>query len=174
MNRRTFLGAVSAAGLLQADQPWIDLFDGHSLTHWRPSENQASWKIVDRCLAADGPRSHLFYTGPVHDASFKNFELEVDCLARHRCNSGVYFHTAYQEKGFPIKGFEVQVNNTATGEGTYLERKKTGSLYGVRNIYKQFIPDDQWFKIHVLVRERMFRCGSTACWWSITSSPRLR
>jgi hypothetical protein len=152
MNRRTFLSTVTAAGLLQADQPWIDLFDGHTLTNWRPSENKASWKVAGGSLAADGPRSHLFYTGPVNQANFKNFELEVDCLAHHECNSGVYFHTAYQEKGFPIKGFEVQVNNTATGEGTYRERKKTGSLYGIRNIYKQFIPDDRWFKIHVAVR----------------------
>jgi hypothetical protein len=28
----------------------------------------------------------------------------------------------------------------------------TGSLYGLRNIYKQLIPDDQWFKIYVAVR----------------------
>src|SRR3984957_2296080 len=152
MNRRTFLGAATAAAFLKADQPWIDLFDGHSLDNWRPSENKASWKIIGGSLAADGPRSHLFYTGPVKNANFKNFELEVDCLAHHECNSGVYFHTAYQEKDFPINGFEVQVNNTATGEGTYRERKKTGSLYGIRNIYKQFIPDDQWFKTHILVR----------------------
>jgi Domain of Unknown Function (DUF1080) len=156
MTRRTFarqtLGAVTSAALLHADQPWIDLFDGHTLTNWRPSENKASWKIINGHLAADGPRSHLFYAGPVNNASFKNFELEVDCLAHHDCNSGVYFHTAYQEKNFPIKGFEVQVNNTATGEGSYRERKKTGSLYGIRNIYKQFIPDDQWFKIYVAVR----------------------
>ena len=58
----------------------------------------------------------------------------------------------YQESDFPEKGFEIQINNTATGEGSYRERKKTGSLYGMRNIYKQFIADDQWFKIHVAVR----------------------
>jgi hypothetical protein len=156
MTRRTFarqaLGAVAAAGIVKAQQPWIELFDGHSLNNWRPSENKASWKVAGGALSADGPRSHLFYTGPVNNASFKNFELEVDCMARHECNSGVYFHTAYQEKDFPIKGFEVQINNTATGEGTYRERKKTGSLYGIRNVYKQFIPDDEWFKMHVAVR----------------------
>ena len=97
---------------------------------------------------ADGARSHLFYTG----RDFKNFELEVEALAQTACNSGVYFHTAYQETGFPTKGFEVQINNTAGGEGTYRERKKTGSLYGLRNVYKQFIDDGQWFKMHVLVR----------------------
>lgn len=146
------MGAVASAGLLHADQPWIDLFNGRNLDNWRPSENQASWKIIDGNLAADGPRSHLFYTGPVNQANFKNFELEVECIARHDCNSGVYFHTAYQEKGFPIKGFEIQINNTASGEGSYRERKKTGSLYGIRNVYKQFIADDQWFKMHVAVR----------------------
>ena len=25
--------------------------------------------------------------------------------------------------------------------------KKTGSLYGLRNVYRQFVPDDQWFKL---------------------------
>jgi hypothetical protein len=152
MTRRMFVGAVAAASLLRADEGWVELFNGHTLDGWRPSENKASWKVINGSLAADGPRSHLFYTGPLHDASFKNFQLEVECLAHPGCNSGAYFHTAYQETGFPIKGFEVQVNNTATGEGSYRERKKTGSLYGIRNIYKRFIADDQWFKIKVLVR----------------------
>jgi hypothetical protein len=28
------------------------------------------------------------------------------------CNSGVYFHTVYQDTGWPDRGFEVQINNT--------------------------------------------------------------
>lgn len=153
MHRRAFLGALSAIGCLSAaDEGWVELFDGRSLANWRPSENKGSWRVIDGQLAADGPRSHLFYTGPVNGAVFRNFELEVETMARHECNSGVYFHTAYQESGFPDKGFEIQINNTATGEGTYRERKKTGSLYGLRNVYKQFIADDQWFKIRVAVR----------------------
>ena len=151
--RRAFIGALSAIGCLPAaENGWIELFDRRSLENWRPSENKASWKVVEGCLAADGPRSHLFYHGPVNGAMFRNFELEVEALARPGCNSGVYFHTAYQETGFPEKGFEIQINNTATGEGSYRERKKTGSLYGLRNVYRQFIADDQWFRIHALVR----------------------
>jgi hypothetical protein len=151
-SRRTFLGTIAAASLTAAVDGWVELFDGRTMTGWRPSENKASWSVVDGQLAAQGPRSHLFYDGPVSAANFKNFDLEVEVLARPLCNSGVYFHTAYQEKGFPEKGFEVQINNTATGEGTYRERKKTGSLYGVRNVCKQFIPDDRWFQIAVAVR----------------------
>jgi hypothetical protein len=158
LTRRTFAGAIAAAGLAAAaDDSWSELFDGHSLQGWRPSENKDSWKIVDGQIAADGGRSHLFYTGPVHGADFRNFELEVDALARPLCNSGVYFHTAYQETNFPQKGFEVQINNTFVGEGSYKERKKTGSLYGLRNVYRQLIQDDQWFKINIQVRGKNVR-----------------
>jgi hypothetical protein len=155
--RREFLASTAAAAaaipaLRAADADWTELFDGHSLEGWRPSENTASWKVQDGALAADGGRSHLFYTGPFHHASFKNFEMEADCLARPGCDSGVYFHTAFQASGFPRKGFEIQIDNTYAGEGGYRERNKSGSLYGLRNIYKPFPRDDQWFKIRVLVR----------------------
>ena len=46
------------------------------------------------------------------------------------------FHTAYQETGWPTKGYEVQINNTCLGHGNYRELKRTGSLYGVRNVTK--------------------------------------
>jgi hypothetical protein len=153
LTRRTFVGAMAALPAISAADEWVSLFDGRTLENWRPSEHKESWQVRDGQIVADGGRSHLFYSGPVQNANFKNFELEVECLARPLCNSGVYFHTAYQESGFPIKGFEIQINNTYVGEGgSYRERKKTGSLYGLRNVYKQFLADDTWFKINVLVR----------------------
>ena len=153
--RRAFLSSLAAAPLAitaQAADDWVDLFDGHTLQGWRPSENKNSWSVVDGMLAANGPRSHLFYTGPVHGADFRNFELEAELITKPECNSGVYFHTAYQETGFPEKGFEIQINNTARGDGGYLERKKTGSLYGLRNMYKQLVPDEKPFRIRASVR----------------------
>ncbi len=153
MTRRAFAGAMTAAGIAAAaDDGWVELFDGKSLEGWRASENKGSWSVVDGQLSANGPRSHLFYTGPVRGADFRNFELEVEVRTQPACNSGVYFHTAYQESDFPRKGFEIQINNTATGDGGYRERKKTGSLYGLRNMYKQFAPDDRWFKVYAAVR----------------------
>ena len=152
ITRRAFAGALAATALAADSEGWVDLFDGRTLGGWKPSENKDSWKVIDGHLAAEGPRSHLFYTGSVRGASFRNFELEVEALARPACNSGVFFHTAYQESGWPRKGFEVQINNTATGSGSYRERKKTGSLYGVRNVYKQLVDDDEWFKMHIAVR----------------------
>jgi hypothetical protein len=73
-------------------------------------------------------------------------------MSRPGANSGVFFHTAFQQEGWPEQGFEVQVANTHQGEDNYRERKKTGSLYGVRNVYKAMANDDQWFELHVVVR----------------------
>ena len=143
---------LAAAAGAQADSGWINLFDGRSMNGWKAAENQATWKVVDGMLTADGPRSHLFYTGPVRNADFRNFEIAVEAKASRGANSGVYFHTKYQEKGWPEKGFEVQICNTCTGEGSYIERKKTGSLYAVRNIYKQLVPDDEWFRMNIVVQ----------------------
>ena len=157
ITRRALLGSLVALPLAPAAEPWIDLFDGRSLSGWRASENSGSWKVRDGQLAAGGPRSHLFYTGPVRAARFRNFELEIEALARPLCNSGVYFHTAFEEGGFPKKGFEIQINNTATGEGGYRERKKTGSLYAIRNVYKQLVADNEWFRLSVAVRGKNIR-----------------
>jgi hypothetical protein len=121
------------------------------LNGWRPSENKGSWKVVDGALTADGPRSHLFYTGPVRAADFRNFELEVELTTQPDCNSGVYFHTAYHEAGFPEKGFEVQVNNTAQERWVLGTKKKTGSLDGLRNMYKQLVLDEKPFRMRVMV-----------------------
>jgi hypothetical protein len=71
-------------------------------------------------------RSHLFYAGPVHGGDFRNFELEVELSTQPECNSGVYFHTAYLETGFPEKGFEVQVNNTARATPDIWSARKPG------------------------------------------------
>lgn len=156
ISRRAFIAAAAAPAFLRAEE-WISLFDGRTLAGWTPSENKDSWKVRDGLLSAEGPRSHLFYSGPVNGARFKNFELEAEVMTQPGCNSGIFFHTAYQEKGWPDRGFEIQVNNTAQGEGGYRERKKTASLYGVRNIYKQFVNDGEWFTLRIAVRGKNVR-----------------
>ena len=154
LSRRTFSASLVAPFALVQSQDWVELFNSTSLDGWTPNENPSSWRVEGGAIVADGPRSHLFYTGPVRSGQFRNFELEVEAMAAPRANSGVYLHTASQPQGWPQRGFEVQINNTATGEGGYRENKKTGSLYGVRNVYRQFVNDNEWFTLNVLVRNR--------------------
>ncbi len=145
--RRAFVGAMTAIPLLAQSDGWVDLFNGRSLEGWKPQGNLDSWKVANGTLSADGQMCHLFYNGPVRGADFKNFELEVETMTRPSCNSGIYFHTTYQDTGWPNKGCEVQINNTQARE-----KKKTGSLYNLRNNYKQYVPDNQWFMVNILVR----------------------
>ena len=152
ISRRDLLASLLVLPtVLRADNDWVPLFDGHTLNGWTAGESKNSFRVREGQIAADGPRSHLFYTGKVRNADFKNFELKADVLARPGANSGIYFHTKLQS-GWPEKGFEVQINNTQPGDANYRERKKTGSLYGVRNVYKALVNDNEWFELHVLVR----------------------
>jgi len=147
------LAAPAAAYAFSDDSAdWIPLFDGESLDGWKPNEHADTFKVVDGQIVVHGERTHLFYVGPVRNADFKNFELSADVMTRPGANSGIYFHTAYQPSGWPAAGFEVQVANTHEGANGYKERKKTGSLYSVRNVYKQLVNDNEWFRMNILVR----------------------
>jgi hypothetical protein len=158
ISRRELLASLLLLpAVFRGEDDWISIFDGHSLSGWRASENRGSFKVVDGQIAADGPRSHLFYAGRVRNAGFKNFELKADVLTQPGANSGIYFHTQFQQGGWPERGFEVQINNTQKGDANYRERRKTGSLYGVRNVFKAFAHDDEWFELHVQVRAKQVK-----------------
>jgi hypothetical protein len=92
------------------ESSWVSLFDGKTLNGWKASDRAGSFRVVDGQIAVDGPRSHLFYVGNSPEADYKDFELNVDVLTRPGANSGIYFHTQFQQSGWPEKGFEVQIN----------------------------------------------------------------
>jgi hypothetical protein len=135
----------------------MPLFDGATLQGWRANEAPDTFRVEDGAIVVSGPRSHLFYEGAVHGADFKNFEFEAEVMTAPGANSGVFFHTAFQDAGWPAQGFEVQINNSHVGEGNYRERKMTGSLYGVRNQYKALVKDNEWFRLRILVEDRQVR-----------------
>jgi hypothetical protein len=150
--RRQVLGMLFAAPSVryafgeEADD-WIPLFDGKALNGWKASEHPDAFSVANGQIVVRGGRSHLFYTGPVCNAAFRNFEFSADVMTKPGANSGIYLHTSFQQSGWPRAGFEVQINNTFKGDN-----RKTGSLYGVRNIYKQFVRDNEWFNLSILVR----------------------
>lgn len=128
----------------QGEQGWVRLWDGKTLEGWKASENAGSWKIEDGALLCDGPRSHLFYVGD--DKPFSNFEFECEVKTTPGSNAGIYFHTKYQETGWPKYGYEIQVNATHT------DPKKSGSLYGEVNVSDPPIKDNEWYTQTITVR----------------------
>lgn len=143
---------VLFAMVAQGAEGWIDLFDGESLDGWRAAENPDSFRVVDGTILCDGPRAHLFYVGADGKAAFSNFQLSLEIMSQPGANSGVFFHTTWQASDWPKAGFEVQVNNSQKKHGDYLELKKTGSLYGICNVYKAAAPDGEWFTMNIAVQ----------------------
>ncbi|WP_396625364.1 DUF1080 domain-containing protein [Luteitalea sp.] len=132
---------------LEAQDGWVSLFDGKTLDGWKVGENAATFKVEDGALVVFGPRAHLYYQGPVQNHVFTNFEYKADVMTFPGANSGMYFHTEYQEGGWPSKGYEVQVNNSHT------DPIRTGSLYNIVNVMNTApAKDNEWFTQHIIVQ----------------------
>ena len=124
---------------------WKLLFDGKSLDGWKASENQGTFTVENGELIVFGKKSHLFYQGLVANHDFKNFELKLDIKTYPKANSGVYFHTQYQETNWPEKGYEVQVNNT------HKDVKKGAGLYAVKDNLEAPAKDEEWYTMTIKV-----------------------
>ncbi len=151
MHRLALILLLALPAAFAADG-WISLFNGKDFTGWKVGGDQNTFQIKEGSLVANGPVAHAFYDGPVNNHDFKNFELMVDVMTLPGSNGGVYFHTQFQEKGFPKKGFEVQVNNT------HADTVKTGSLYHVKDIgaedIKGITQDNEWFTEDITVIDK--------------------
>ena len=125
---------------------WISLFNGRDLSGWKASETPGCFSVEDGVLKLKGGRSHLFYVGDVENADFKNFHFSAKVKTTTTSNSGIYFHTKYQEKGWPDKGYECQVNVS------HRDNKRGGGLYGIRDTKKLYANDYQWYTQEIIVR----------------------
>jgi hypothetical protein len=139
-----------AAASLSAQEGFIRISDGKSFDGWKINENPESWSIEDGAFKANGNVSHLFYVGrdPKKPASFKNIELIVEVKTLANSNGGIYFHTTYQEKGFPRTGIESQVNNS------HRDPQKTGGLYNIAKVLEAPAKDGEWFTQHIIVKDK--------------------
>jgi len=124
---------------------FASLFNGRNLKGWKVAERPESVRVENGALIVNGDRAHVFYDGPDSHHAFKNFELRALVRSKPGSNSGIYFHTAFQEAGWPSKGYEVQVNNT---QGDW---RRTGGLYGIDDLREPPAKDDEWFPMNIKV-----------------------
>ena len=130
----------------RADEPakveegWISLFNGKDLAGWKNAEN-GQFNVEDGKIKVTGKRAHLFT-----EQEFKNFELKAEIMTTPGSNSGLFFHTKFQEEGWPVVGYESQVNVT------HADPVKTGSIYYVVKLYKTPAKDDEWWTQHITVK----------------------
>lgn len=127
----------------EAESGFTPLFDGKTLTDWKISGNPEAFKVEDGAIVTHGDCSHAFYTGKFHGAKFSSYELRLDVMTREHSNGGVFINSEFQEKGWPAKGYEIQVNNTQS------DWKKSGGVYNFQD-NKVPLKDNEW--MHYVIR----------------------
>lgn len=167
------ISADEAKGKKKSEKGFISLFDGKSLNGWKVNkENPKSIIVKDGNIVIDGPRAHLFYTGDVENHNFKNFVLRAQVKTFPKANSGIYFHTKYEDSGWPYAGFEAQVNNT------HGDPKKSGGLYAVKDVNPAPAKDGEWFDYEIRVKGKKVNIKIngkvTSSWTEIPNAPHLK
>ncbi len=127
---------------------WIPLFDGKTLNGWKAGANAGSFSVQDGAIVVNGEVAHLYYDGDIQNHDLKNFEFKADVMTMPGSNSGIYFHTKYQESGWPKKGYEVQVNTSHT------DWRRSGSLWAIQDVKEVYAKDGEWFTEYITVKDK--------------------
>ncbi|MGB0742967.1 MAG: 3-keto-disaccharide hydrolase [Opitutales bacterium] len=140
-----FTGCASTATGESAED-WEVLFErGDDLSKWKVAENPDSIRIEDGYMICNGKRAHAFYTGKDGDTpSWKNFEAEIQFMTRDKANGGLFFHSDWQEEGWPL-ALECQIN------ATHKDHRKTGSIYALGDIESPGHKDGEWVTMRLKV-----------------------
>lgn len=129
-----------ALAAFAADKPgeWKKIFDGKTLTGWKAAERPEAWTVENGAIVGRGTRSHLFYM----DDECENCEFKSEVKLNNGGNSGMYFRAKFMPS-WP-DGYEAQVNNS------HRDPKRTGSLYNIKDVMEQLVPDDTWWTQHII------------------------
>lgn len=127
------------------DAEFKSMFNGENLLGWHVNESPGSVYVEDGALVTHGERAHAFYVGETGHADFSDFHFKCKVKTKPQANSGIYFHTKFEDTGWPSVGYECQVNNTQS------DPKKTGGLYAIKDCFEAPAKDDVWFDYEITV-----------------------
>ena len=160
--KHTFFAMAAALALITPGfaGDWVSMFNGKDLSGWQsnvatedqPEQKADVFTVKDGVLVVHGGRAHLFYIGTDGKANFKDFEFKAKVKTTPGSNSGIYFHTHPEPKGWPSAGYECQVN------ATHSDVKKSGGLYAVADVLNTAPhKDNEWFDYHIKVEGNRIR-----------------
>jgi hypothetical protein len=185
--KTSLISIASTIGLLMSlaaqAGDFTPIFNGKDLSGWKSNEETPGcFSVEDGAIKVSGGRAHLFYMGADEKAEFGDFELKLKIKTLPKANGGVYFHTKFEDSGWPSQGFECQVN------ASHKDPRKTGSLYGVVDVLvlkpgektpkgslvnhmreKSPNTDGEWFDYHIIVSGKKITVkvnGETAVEWT--------
>lgn len=148
---------ATAAARVQAEDGWIDLFNGRDLTGWQPlllvgqpptthRETAGSWLARNGQIVCTGQRPGWLR----FDKQYGDFELELEYKLPRDGNSGVIVRSP--GRGLPsASGMEVQIIDDDSAKwGNLRAVQRTSAIYGVVGLEKPSArPPGEWNKLRV-------------------------
>ncbi len=125
---------------------WISMFNGKDLTGWKANEKEGCFSVENGTIKVSNGRCHLFYVGDGGNVEFKDFEFVASVMTTPGSNSGIYFHTKYQDQGWPANGYESQVNIS------HPDPQKSGGLYDAAKVSNPPAKDNEWYTHRIVVK----------------------
>ena len=135
------------------EKEWTPLFDGQTTAGWI-NYNQDSisegWQVIDGELTMVGGGGDI-----VTEATYENFELELEWKLSPGGNSGIFFNVLDGESAAYFSGPEMQVLDNSThndGKNTMTSAGACYALYmPVRDVTR---PIGEWNKVRIVSQNR--------------------
>ena len=129
---------------------WRLLFDGSSLSGWRPYDREGTpqgWQVVDGALTRVARGGDIITV-----ASYRNFDLTADWQLRTGGNSGIFYRAALGSGAIYFSAPEMQVLDDAVHADGRSELTSAGSVYGLYPAPRGIVrPVGEWNTARVLV-----------------------
>lgn len=105
------------ASLVQAEEGFIDLFDGKSLDGWTAAPG-GTWEVADGAILGRSPASEKRHGILFSNKSYENFVVRAKFKVT-KGDSGFYFRSERVNRAVNVNGFQVEVDSSQETGGLY-------------------------------------------------------
>jgi hypothetical protein len=134
------LAACGGGGPEVDEEGWQVLLNGTDLSGWKPV-GDANWRVEDRAARADKSSAASFL---VSEASFNNFDLELEFWVDATANSGVFLRCQDPAAITDTSCYEINIFDTRPDQ-TY----RTGSIVNIAEPAEYIYTGGQWNRLKV-------------------------
>lgn len=151
--------AILIAGFsaqMQAEEAWISLFDGESLTGWVTADGEVAkeggWVAEDGVLARKKAGGDLF-----SEKEYADFEFSWEWKISPKGNSGVKYRV--EKFGEKYLGPEYQILDNEHPDGKKTPKRQAAALYDLKGINDaaQAKPVGEWNQSRIVVDGKHFQ-----------------
>jgi hypothetical protein len=127
---------------------WIDLLENKDLQNWKAVRNPDAFRFEEGSLVCSGANGFLMAEAA---GKFRNFIVEAEIKTSPGAFSSLLFHTSGLHTGSVPAGYQVVIGNSPRQMTEKGMSMKTGSIFGIRHVYFQMVPDNEWYTLKIQV-----------------------